>query len=113
MDRTDSSAEDRQVWVTMDPASREGSIGYLGVPADARGIVIFAHDSESIKHSPRHRYVAQELRQAGFATLMIYLLTPYEEELDMQLGNVRFDTGLLANRLVGATQWAAQNPETS
>lgn len=113
MHSTDSEVEDRQVWVALDPATREGSTGYLGVPPDARGIAVFAHDSESINHSPRHRYVAQALRRAGFATLMIYLLTPYEQELDMQLGSVRFDTGLLANRLVGVTQWVAQNPETS
>ena len=79
----------------------------LGVPPAAKGLVIFAHGSGSGRLSPRNNYVADALRDAGFATLLLDLLTP-EEERDR--ANV-FDTPLLASRLVEATQWAAGQPE--
>src|SRR5512133_1175264 len=69
--------------------------GNLTVPEDARGMVLFAHGSGSSRLSPRNRYVAGVLNQAGLGTLLIDLLTP-EEEADR--ANV-FDIGLLAGRL--------------
>src|ERR687894_1262722 len=86
--------------------------GNLGIPDGARGIVLFAHGSGSGRHSPRNRYVARRLRQANLATLLIDLLTPEEEEVDLRTGHLRFDIGLLAERLAGATDWLAQNPDT-
>jgi putative phosphoribosyl transferase len=86
--------------------------GNLGVPDGARGVVLFAHGSGSGRHSPRNRYVAQTLRGAGLATLLIDLLTPEEEEVDLRTRHLRFDIGLLAERLVGATDWLAQDPDT-
>ena len=86
--------------------------GNLGVSADARGVVLFAHGSGSGRHSPRNRYVAQVLRKAGLATLLIDLLTVEEEEVDLRTRHLRFDIGLLAERLVGATEWLERNPDT-
>ena len=86
--------------------------GNLGVPAGARGIVLFAHGSGSSRHSPRNRYVAGMLRAAGLATLLMDLLTADEEAIDLQTQRLRFDISLLADRLVGATDWLAQNPDT-
>jgi putative phosphoribosyl transferase len=80
----------------------------LGVPAEAKGLIIFAHGSGSGRHSPRNNYVADALRQAGLATLLIDLLTEAEER---DRANV-FDIPLLASRLVEATQWAASRGET-
>lgn len=95
---------------------RELSIGatpslaaILGIPANARGVVIFAHGSGSGRLSPRNGYVAARLREAGLATLLLDLLTP-EEEADRR--NV-FDIALLASRLKLAADWAATNPETA
>lgn len=81
----------------------------LGIPEEAKGIVIFAHGSGSGRLSPRNNYVARRLREAGLATLLLDLLTP-EEELDRR--NV-FDIALLASRLKLAADWSADNPETS
>jgi putative phosphoribosyl transferase len=86
--------------------------GNLGVPAGARGIVLFAHGSGSSRHSPRNRHVAGVLREAGLATLLMDLLTADEEAIDLQTQRLRFDISLLADRLVGATDWLAQNPDT-
>jgi len=86
--------------------------GSLDVPDEARGVVLFAHGSGSGRHSPRNRYVARTLREANLATLLIDLLTVEEEEMDLHTRQLRFDIGLLAQRLVGATDWIAQNLET-
>lgn len=76
--------------------------GLLGVPHQARGLVIFAHGSGSSRLSPRNNRVAAGLRDAGFATLLLDLLTPPEER---DRGSV-FDIELLASRLSHAADWA-------
>src|SRR5215217_9442224 len=101
--------EEREVRLPAGAATLEGN---LGIPEDARGIVLFAHGSGSGRHSPRNRYVARMLRQARLATLLVDLLTAEEEAVDLQTRHLRFDIGLLAERLVGATDWLAQNPDT-
>src|SRR5438552_2055565 len=58
--------------------------GSLGVPRDARGLVIFAHGSGSSRFSPRNQAVARALRDGGLATLLLDLLTPDEEQLDLR-----------------------------
>lgn len=83
--------------------------GFLAVPPDARGLVIFAHGSGSGRFSPRNQYVAYALQEAGFATLLLDLLTKDEEA---NRANV-FDTELLAVRLSGATMWARSLPTLS
>ena len=76
------------------------------MPENAPGIVVFAHGSGSSRHSPRNRYVARILTDAGLGTLLFDLLTP-EEELDRS--NV-FDIGLLASRLARVTEWLRTQP---
>ena len=82
--------------------------GELVLPASARGVVLFAHGSGSSRHSPRNQFVARTLRERGLGTLLFDLLTAEEEEEDQYTGHLRFDIGLLANRLLGATQWFYQ-----
>src|SRR5258706_11327661 len=86
--------------------------GNMGLPENARGIVLFAHGSGSSRHSPRNQFVAQVLREAGLATLLLDLLTPQEEERDRLTGQLRFDIDLLSQRVVGATNWLSVNPVT-
>jgi putative phosphoribosyl transferase len=86
--------------------------GDLGLPEGAQGIVLFAHGSGSSRFSPRNRYVAEVLREGGLATLLIDLLTSEEEVVDRETRHLRFDIGLLARRLVGATDWLQQHPGT-
>jgi pimeloyl-ACP methyl ester carboxylesterase len=86
--------------------------GDLAVPASADGVVIFAHGSGSSRHSPRNRFVAEELQAAGFATLLMDLLTVPEESLDALSGHLRFDIPLLAQRLTAATDWVTVQPGT-
>ncbi|QHG20362.1 dienelactone hydrolase family protein [Nostoc sp. ATCC 53789] len=97
------------VSVTAGKVNLEGN---LVIPEGATGIVLFAHGSGSSRHSPRNRYVAGVLQQAGLATLLIDLLTLEEEEIDLRTRHLRFDIGLLASRLVGATDWLVHNLDT-
>lgn len=101
--------QEREVRVSAGPVTLEGS---LGIPNGAGGVVLFAHGSGSGRHSPRNRYVARVLREANLATLLIDLLTEDEEEVDLRTTRLRFDIGLLARRLAGATDWLVQNPDT-
>ncbi len=64
--------EERPVQIPVGPVLLEGT---LAVPEGTQGVVLFAHGSGSSRHSPRNRYVAQALQRAGFATLLMDLLT--------------------------------------
>lgn len=82
--------------------------GILAVPHGAKGVVLFAHGSGSGRFSPRNNFVARILQDAGFATLLIDLLT--EEEAEDR--RFVFDIDLLANRLLDATSWLRRDPDT-
>ena len=86
--------------------------GNLSLPEESRAIVLFAHGSGSSRHSSRNRYVARVLNEAKLATLLIDLLTLDEEVIDARTAQLRFDIELLAERLVGATDWLTRFPDT-
>jgi putative phosphoribosyl transferase len=92
----------------MIPAGAARLLGTLEVPADARGMVVFAHGAGSSHDSPRHRFVAGMLREAGFATLRFDLLEAHEAA---NRGSV-FDVDLLAGRLLDVTAWVREQPGT-
>ena len=93
------------------PSSGVTLSGELAIPENAVGVVLFAHGSGSSRHSPRNQFVARTLREAGIATFLFDLLTPAEESEDALTGHLRFNIGLLAQRLVTATQWMANHPQ--
>lgn len=84
--------------------------GIVSIPDEARGFVVFVHGSGSSRHSPRNQYVAQTLQEGGLATLLFDLLTPYEEESDLQTRYLRFDIDLLARRTAGVLEWLDLQP---
>lgn len=86
-----------------------GIEGDLMVPEHANAVVLFSHGSGSSRMSRRNRFVAAELNRAGFATLLLDLLTPEEDRFVEN----RFDIPMLADRLVAATEWLRQNAATS
>jgi putative phosphoribosyl transferase len=86
--------------------------GDLAVPDDAQGLVLFAHGSGSSRFSARNRSVAEALRAAGLGTLLMDLLTPAEEAIDLRTTHLRFDIPLLADRLVAAVDWLSQEAVT-
>ena len=86
--------------------------GFLAVPEESSGIVVFAHGSGSGRHSPRNRLVADRLNGSGLATLLFDLLTDSEEETDRVTGEYRFDIGLLSARVGRACRWTRDNRVT-
>jgi dienelactone hydrolase len=104
------SDEERQVSIPLGTTHLEGT---LGLPPQAQGVVVFAHGSGSGRHSPRNRFVAQVLRNAGLGTLLFDLLTREEEIDDLADGHLRFDIEFLAARLEEALIWLQTLPETA
>lgn len=100
---------ERVVHITDGAVSLEGN---LVVPRAARGVILFAHGSGSGRHSPRNRYVAREFQLAGFATLLIDLLTEAEEAVDQVTQHLRFDIALLTERLTHAVDWLGSEDAT-
>jgi predicted phosphoribosyltransferase/pimeloyl-ACP methyl ester carboxylesterase len=100
------SARDEEIVVAVDSLRLAG---HLAIPKDPKGLVVFAHGSGSSRHSPRNRFVAEVLNQAGLGTLLFDLLTPAEER---ERTNV-FDIQLLGGRLSKVTDWLCSLPETS
>ena len=106
---TPGSRDGRLVEVTAGSVTLQGDLALI---EPARGIVLFAHGSGSSRHSPRNRFVARALRDAGLGTMLIDLLTAEEEAVDAHTARLRFDIELLAQRLIGATDWLRSQPET-
>jgi putative phosphoribosyl transferase len=96
---------ERQVEI---PAGRRRLSGILKVPADAKGVVAFAHGSGSGRFSPRNQFVARVLQEGGLATLLLDLLEAEEAEDRRKV----FGIELLAERLQSAADWLSQEPAT-
>jgi len=105
-----TNLDDRPVRVQTGTAELQGD---LRIPPGARGIVVFAHGSGSGRHSPRNRFVADVLVNAGLGTLLIDLLTRDEETIDLQTAELRFDIRLLAERLGSVTDWLSGEPSAA
>jgi pimeloyl-ACP methyl ester carboxylesterase len=88
------------------PIGKETLFGQLSVPADAIGLVLFAHGSGSSRLSPRNQFVARHLEKRKIATLLFDLLTEEEEKIDEFTAELRFDIPFLAKRLLATTAWA-------
>ncbi|MER5702487.1 dienelactone hydrolase family protein [Micromonospora sp. NPDC002296] len=94
-------------------------VGDAGLPADvlvpegAAGVVLFAHGSGSSRHSPRNTAVAGVLRERTLGTVLVDLLTPEEDRVDARTAELRFDIGLLADRLAAIVDWMAGDPALS
>jgi putative phosphoribosyl transferase len=101
--------QQRLIRVDTEDVALEGN---LAIPEGASAVVLFAHGSGSSRTSPRNCYVARGLNEARLATLLVDLLTPEEEKIDLVTGQLRFDIDLLAARLIDVTDWLTRQPET-
>jgi putative phosphoribosyl transferase len=107
-----SAAQTVEEQLVRIPAGTVTLAGSLTLPEQAQAIVLFAHGSGSSRLSPRNRYVARLLNEAKLATLLVDLLTLHEEVIDARTAQLRFDIDLLAERLVDATDWLMEFPDT-
>lgn len=85
-------------------------LGELVLPKAHAGVVAFVHGSGSSRHSPRNRAVARTLGDAGLGTLLVDLLTDREGERDELTAELRFDIGLLGQRIVAIVDALAGDP---
>jgi putative phosphoribosyl transferase len=76
--------------------------GALDVPAAARGLVLFASDRTFGRIDPRQGDLARELNRRGLGTLLFDLVENSDD------AGARGDVDALAQRLVGATEWSAE-----
>lgn len=95
---------EKEVTMSVNAVSLPGT---LALPEKVHGLVIFAHGSGSSRFSPRNRFVAEVLQNAGIGTLLFDLLTSEED----QVYENRFNIDLITERLVKATDWLAQQEE--
>jgi hypothetical protein len=86
--------------------------GNLMVPPDARGVVLVVDSSGASLHRPSNVSIAEVLRRAGLATIVLGLLTAEEARLVGASGTARFDVQLLAERVGAATDWLMRYPST-
>jgi putative phosphoribosyl transferase len=100
----------RPVQIAMDGLALNGD---LSLPADALGLVVFAHGSGSSRHSSRNRAVAHVFQRARLGTLLLDLLNEPEERIDATTAELRFDIPLLANRVVAAIDWTQTHEPTA
>jgi putative phosphoribosyl transferase len=98
----------KSVVIALPEASLHGD---LTLPTEGEGLVIFAHGSGSSRHSPRNRFVAEQINAAGPGTLLMDLLTQNEERVDQVTRELRFDIGLLARRVAQVVRWAKNQTE--
>lgn len=83
--------------------------GTLTIPANAEGLVVFAHGSGSSRLSPRNTQVARNFNSRGLATLLFDLLTKREAA---DRANV-FDIPLLGARVAEAIGWVRKDSEVA
>lgn len=76
--------------------------GWYQEPTRDNPVVVFAQANSGTRHSANDRFVAEQLIEAGFGTLLFDLLT---EEEDRAYQN-RSDIPLLSSRLVEAVRWS-------
>ncbi len=82
-----------------------------GQPVAARD-GFYAHGAAE-PFSSRNQYVARVLQQTGLGTLLFDLLTGEEERVDRATAALRFDIGLLADRMVAVTEWLGGRREAA
>ena len=112
MTRSDSTRAGTRIPVRIPHRGLELD-GDLTVPENPRGLVVFAHGSGSGRDSPRNQHVAADLVSAGFATLLMDLLTKAEEDVDIETKEHRFDIPLLSARVISAIDWAEGVPDVA
>jgi pimeloyl-ACP methyl ester carboxylesterase len=87
--------------------------GFLDIPENARGVVVFAHGSGSSRFSKRNNAVAAFLREGRLGTLLFDLLTADEEQVDAITREHRFNIPLLSVRLEDAVHWLIGQAEAT
>jgi len=84
--------------------------GELALGENRRGLVILPNGDGDQLTDRMNREIARRLFDAGFATLIVHLLTPNEAAEDAATSEWRFHQNLLSSRIVKLAQWARRAP---
>lgn len=76
------------------------------VPAKPRALVVVPRASGDRTYDRVNRAVTSALWEAGFATVEVDLLLPYEAIEDAERSTFRYDMDLIAGRLAAILEWA-------
>lgn len=79
--------------------------GDWSVPLHPKAAIILANGTGNSRLGKRNRSVAQSMYDAGYATLLLDLLTPDEEKEDLLTGAFQLDVPLFVERLIAAAHW--------
>jgi putative phosphoribosyl transferase len=85
--------------------------GDLRLPKGADCLVVLVHGSGGGHSSPRNQFIAEYLARHGMGTLVVDLLTRTEQRWDNLTGVLRFDIGLLADRLIKVIEAITRDAE--
>ena len=107
--RNASRPDEYEVAISLSSAELMGD---LTLPEDAAGLVVFAHGSGSSRFSTRNRFVAEQLQNASFATLLFDLLTQEEDQQPGPLSQ-RFNIPLLGGRMTEVIDWCEKQHRIS
>ncbi|ANQ84863.1 putative phosphoribosyltransferase [Azoarcus olearius] len=81
--------------------------GLLSHAPDVRGLAVVLEPGGAEAQRRQDEAVAHSLQESGFATLTLKLLSPYEQVRDP---DVRYNTALLGQRLLAASEWIGHQP---
>lgn len=81
--------------------------GRLSIPPNCLGLVLLVVEKEADSQHSHRQEIAQKLSESGLATLLVDLLSI--ADIDRERPH---DFGLLADRLIGVTNWLENNPAT-
>ncbi|MEV8509865.1 hydrolase [Actinoplanes sp. NPDC051475] len=86
----------------------------LVLPDGATGVVAFAHGSESSRHDPANRAMAEALNLRGLGTILVDLMIAEEKPAGLMTAEEEpAGVGALADRLVAVVDWLGEHGPTS
>jgi dienelactone hydrolase len=80
----------------------------LFIPQGAKGLIMFVQGSAGSRPAAHNRSISAELNRAGFATLLLDLLTRGERFSENKNAQKRSDVDLVSERVLMATDWIAR-----
>lgn len=107
-DRLRAGDQARMVQIPTGTAAMDAE---LVVPPNAEGLVVFVSEEEGARRSDSSQRLARALWEQRLGTLQLDLLSPAEAAEDAADHHLRFNIGLLTQRLVCATQWVVEEDE--
>jgi pimeloyl-ACP methyl ester carboxylesterase len=86
--------------------------GRLSLPRDPEGLIIWVRDAENTRLRSRDQVFVEAFQKAGFATLLLDLLSESERRIDLSTLRLGTHVPFLAGRIQLGIEWALTNDST-